>query len=61
MVDIATGAVPDGTDDGKDVAETEVKQVRASKGGTARADKLAPDQRKAIAKRAANKRWGNST
>jgi len=60
MVDIAAGAVPDGVDDGKGQDEAEMKQSRARKGGATRADKLSPDKRKAIANRAANKRWGNS-
>jgi hypothetical protein len=33
----------------------------ASKGGLARAERLGPDERRAIARRAAEARWGNST
>lgn len=36
-------------------------EIRAKKGGEARAAKLTPEQRSAIAKKAADKRWGVKT
>ena len=36
------------------------KKGRAKKGGKARAEKLTPEQRSEIARRAAVKRWGSS-
>jgi len=52
---IATGEVEDDTtDDGKDKAAVEMGR----KGGRARADKLTPEQRAEIARKAATKRWG---
>jgi len=53
---IATGEVEDDTtDDGKDMAAVEMGR----KGGRARADKLTPEQRREIARKAAAKRWGS--
>jgi hypothetical protein len=54
MVDIATGAVPDGVDDGKDAAAAEMGR----KGGAGRAASMTPERRAEIAKKAAAKRWG---
>jgi hypothetical protein len=54
MVDIATGAVPDGADDGKDAAAAEMGR----KGGASRAASMTPERRAEIAKAAATKRWG---
>lgn len=53
MVDIATGAVPDAMDDGKDVAAAELGR----KGGASRAAKLDTDQRREIARKGASSRW----
>ncbi len=53
MVDIATGAVPDAVDDGKDAAAAEMGR----KGGSARAAAMTPEQRAERAKNAAAKRW----
>ncbi len=49
--DIATGQVKDITDDGKDAAAVEF--TRGKKGGRARAEKLSPERRRGIAKKAA--------
>ena len=51
--DIATGAVVDAVEDGKDVAAA--KRGRA--GGRSRAANLTAEQRAEIAKRAASVRW----
>lgn len=54
---IATGEEEEElADDGKDKAAQEMGR----KGGRARADKLTPEQRAEIAKKAAAKRWGKS-
>ena len=54
---IATGEIEDETpDDGKDPAA----KALGAKGGRARASKLTPELRAAIAKKAAAARWGNN-
>ena len=53
MVDIATGAVPDAVDDGKDAAAASLGQ----RGGAARARSLTAEQRVEIARKGAEKRW----
>ncbi|MEX2629293.1 MAG: hypothetical protein WD341_05080 [Tistlia sp.] len=52
---IATGEIEEQTeqDDGKDKAA----QAMGRKGGKARADSLTPEQRREIARKAAEKRW----
>ncbi len=50
---IATGEIEEQTDDGKDAAAVALGR----KGGKARAAKLTPERRSAIAKKAAAKRW----
>ena len=55
--DIATGQVIDRVDDTRDAAAVERGRRGGLKGGAARATKLAPDERKAIARRAARARW----
>jgi len=55
MVDIATGAVPDVVDDGKD----EGAAAMGRKGGVARAKKLTPTERREASAKAANTRWSN--
>jgi hypothetical protein len=57
MVDIATGAVPDAVDDGKDAAASSLGRMGGLKGGAARADALTPERRSEIASEAAIKRW----
>ena len=53
MIDIMTGAVPDAVDDGKDPAASGMGR----KGARERHEVTTPDQRKAIAKKAAATRW----
>ncbi len=53
---IATGEVEDTKRD----AGTEANRKGGLKGGKARAAKLSPEKRKAIAKKAATKRWQKS-
>jgi hypothetical protein len=61
MIDIASGEVEDRelTPDlgGKDAAAVELGRKGGLKGGKARAASLSPEQRSAIAKKAASKRW----
>ncbi len=56
MVDIATGAVPDGVDDGKNAAAAEMGR----KGGAQRALTLTAEQRAEVARAAASARWKKS-
>lgn len=58
MVDIATGQVPDAVDDGKDAGAVARGKAGGLKGGKSRADRLNPEDRSAIARAAALKRWG---
>jgi len=53
MVDIATGAVPDGVDDGKDAKAA----AKGRTGGRSRAGALTPEQRAEIARKGAASRW----
>ena len=53
MVDIATGAVPDAVDDGKNAGAAEIGR----KGAEARTSAMAPERRVEIAKAAATARW----
>jgi hypothetical protein len=46
---------------GKNPAAVELGRLGGLKGGKARAAKLSPAKRKAIAKKAAAKRWGNKS
>jgi hypothetical protein len=59
IADLATGEVvpPEEKDDGKNPAAVALGRLGGKKGGKARAAKLTPEQRKAIAKKAAEKRW----
>jgi len=60
VVDIATGEEQDEpTDEGKNPAAVELGRLGGLKGGKARAEKLTPEQRSAIAKKAAQTRYGN--
>ena len=54
IVDITTG---EQTDEAEAEASSVLKE-RAAKGGIARAAKLTPEERSAIAKKAARARWG---
>jgi hypothetical protein len=58
MVDIATGAVPDAVEDGKNAAAVETGRKGGLKGGLVRSAKLTPLNRSNIAKKAAARRWG---
>ncbi len=58
IVDLATGEVLDKpVDDGKNPAAVALGRLGGKKGGKARAQSLTPEQRKAIAVKAAAKRW----
>jgi hypothetical protein len=57
MIDIASGEVEDKTVDTRNPAAVELGRLGGKKGGTARAAKLSPAQRKKIAKKAAQERW----
>jgi len=62
VVEQAIGEHMDGTplenpDAGKNPAAVALSKLGASKGGKARANKLSPEKRKAIAKKAAKARW----
>lgn len=58
---IATGEVKDEVEDGKHSAAVELGRLGGKKGGKARASKLSKEQRKAIAKKAADARWNKDT
>lgn len=55
--DIATGQVDDRQEDHRDPAAVSLGRRGGLKGGKARAAKLSPTKRKAIAKKAAAARW----
>jgi hypothetical protein len=63
MVDIATGEAsdrdPTPEEQGKDAAAVSLGRRGGLKGGAARAESLSPSERKAIAQKAARKRWGD--
>jgi hypothetical protein len=60
IVDLATGeAEPPKTDEGKDAAAVSLGRRGGLKGGKARAEKLTPEQRAEIARKAASARWGS--
>ena len=54
--DIATGQVVDEVDDGKDEAAVALGQ----KGGRIRAERMSPERRREIARKAAVARWAKS-
>ena len=56
IADIATGSTPK-TEDGKNPFAQALGRLGGLKGGKARAESLSPAKRKAIAKKAAAKRW----
>ena len=60
MVDLATGEVEEGAEQGKSAKAVSGKSG-GLKGGAARAAKLTPEQRAEIAKVAAQARWKKST
>jgi hypothetical protein len=49
------------TNDGKNPAAVALGRLGGLKGGKARANKLTPEQRKEIAKKAAQKRWAKNS
>ena len=55
---IATGEANEQTDDGKNPAAVALGRLGGKKGGEARARKLTPERRRAIAANAAKARWG---
>ena len=58
IAQLATGELDDiKTDDGKDPAAVALGRKGGLKGGKARAAKLSPAKKRAIAKRAAKARW----
>jgi hypothetical protein len=58
ILDLITGEKEDPkTDDGKNPAAVALGRLGGLKGGKARANKLSPEKRKEIAKKAAQKRW----
>jgi hypothetical protein len=63
IVDIATGEVDDSDsptiqpDPTKNPHAVELGRLGGKKGGRARAERLTPEERREIAKRAARKRW----
>ena len=56
IVDEATGNAAD-PDEGKNPAAVALGRLGGAKGGKARADKLTPEQRREIARKAAAARW----
>ena len=61
IVDSATGQIQPDPETGKNPAAVALGRLSGQKGGKARAEKLSPAKRKAIAKKAAGVRWGTST
>ena len=55
--DIATGQIEDKVEDTRNPAAVELGRLGGQKGGKARAAKLSPRKKKAIAKKAAAARW----
>jgi hypothetical protein len=64
MVDIATGAVedrePTPEEQGKDPAAVARGRLGGAKGGSARARKLSPEERRAAAQKAVKARWART-
>ena len=60
ITDIATGDQTDRllTEDGRDIAAVMLGRLGGLKGGRARAESLTSDQRREIARKAAQARWG---
>ncbi len=58
IVDLVTGEAKESDPNaGKNPAAVALGKLGGQKGGNARAEKLSPEQRKEIAKKAARKRW----
>lgn len=60
IVDLATSE-EDASQEGKNPAAVALGRLGGLRGGKARADKLTPEKRAEIAKKAAEKRWGKKT
>jgi hypothetical protein len=60
IVDISTGNAPPEEPDTRNPAAVALGKLGGAKGGKARAAALSPAKRKAIAKKAAAKRWGQA-
>lgn len=62
IVDLSTGdeAEEEDKEDGKDPAAVALGRKGGLKGGKARAEKLTPEERSEIAKKAAKARWKNA-
>lgn len=60
IVDIATGQVEDQEAKPEDPPRTEIARQAGQVGGPARAASLPPDERRAIATRAAKARWARA-
>lgn len=64
ILDAATGeqaeTPPEKAEPMKNPAAVALGRLGGKKGGAARAAKLTPEQRREIAKKAANKRWGRA-
>ncbi len=58
IVQMATGQMPKAEEPKKNPAAVTLGRLGGLKGGKARAESLTPAQRKEIAKKAAEKRWG---
>lgn len=58
IVDITTGERPNDSPRGPETPATAARRKGGLKGGKARAKKLSPKKRKAIAEKAARARWG---
>jgi hypothetical protein len=58
IVDAATGNEPEHPEDTRNPAAVALGKLGGLKGGKARAEKLTPEQRREIAKKAAATRWG---
>ena len=63
IVDVSTGdaELPECQPDRKNPAAVELGKLGGKKGGKARAKKLTPEQRKAIAQKAARTRWASES
>ena len=57
VMQIATGEIEETTDDGKNKAAVELRR----RGGKARAEKIAPEQCREIARKVAQARWRQSS
>jgi hypothetical protein len=59
IVDVSTGEaeLPECQPDARNPAAVELGQLGGKKGGKARAEKLTPEERREIARRAAQTRW----